>query len=115
MISMNVRGPKMGGWGSGRTSYRSLVEDAVTLNLPLMIGRGWIRDGLSGAGKLRLSTRDGQLMPIRLSYDLTYPYEGWLDLRYCRLLPSEERLNVKQRIQLKVTEPHFGGRRWWMI
>ena len=105
----------MGGSGSGRTSYRSLVEQAVSLDLPLLMRRGWVRDGLNGVVKLRVATGDGQHMPIRLSSDLIYPYEGWLDLRYPRVLPSGKRVEVKQRIKLKVTEPHFGGRRWWMI
>ena len=105
----------MGGWGSGRTSYRSLVERALILDLPLLMRRGWVRDGLTGTGKLRLRTGDGRHVPIILTYDLTYAYDGWLQLRYRHPVCPTPHLERKQRIRMEVTEPHFGGRRWWMI
>jgi len=77
--------------------------------------RGWIRQGRKGNGRLRLFTGPGRCALIRLSYDLVDPYEAFLRLNYTSAIAANERVNVDQRVPLTFTEPHFGGRRWWMI
>ena len=39
---------------------------------------------------------------------------AWLELNYTRGT-GDSRETVRQRVALKYTQPHYGGRRWWMI
>jgi hypothetical protein len=102
----------MGGWGSGRSSTRSLVEHSLVIDLSRIMNRGWLKDGRRGRFRLRfLQTGDS----IRLFYDLRDPYEAWLELNYRQFIRADVQPEVAQHIPLTFTEPHFGGRRWWMI
>ncbi len=105
----------MGGWGSGRRADYGLVEDALTVNLPRMLRRGRVQNGGCGKGTLRFSQGGTVYASVSYSYDLTGENEGWLRLDYTRRLPGQDRMRVEQLIRLEFTEPHFGGRRWWMI
>lgn len=105
----------MGGWGSGRRADHALVEDALTLNLPRMFRRRWIQDGHCDKGMLRFSQWGTVYASVSYSYDLAGENEGWLRLNYTRRLTGQDRARVEQLIRLEFTEPHFGGRRWWMI
>lgn len=105
----------MGGWGSGRTREHHLVDDALTLNLPLMLRRGLVKKGRSGRQMLRFRFGGERCASIRLAYDLTDPYESWLRLNYTRTFHDGGRTRVEQLIRLTYTEPNFGGRRWWMV
>ena len=102
----------MGGVGSGRRgAHQHLVEHCLTLDLPLMMKRGWVRDEQRGTFRLRFS-QTGERM--RLFYDLRDPDAAWLELNYRKFIRADVQPAVAQYIPLTFTEPHFGGRRWWM-
>jgi hypothetical protein len=102
----------MGGLGSGRASTRSLVEHSMVIDLPLMIKRGWIKDRQRGRFGFRF-VNSGE--HIRAYYDLRDPNDAWLELNYRQYIRADVQPEVAQAIRLTFTEPHFGGRRWWMI
>jgi len=105
----------MGGWGSGRQGGNPTVEDGLTVDLGLMLRRGWIRDGASGAGTLSWSSNGEQRASIGHRYDLTAADTAHLTLIYTRTKRDGSKENVEQRIRLTFTSPNYGGRRWWMI
>jgi hypothetical protein len=90
---------------------RSLVEHALVLDLPRLMRRGWIRDGHTGRVILRFSQVGDR---IAVSYRLIDAEEAWLQLRYTRNFFDGGRREISQYVPLEMTEPHFGGRRWWM-
>lgn len=104
----------MGGWGSGRSGGRPTVEDGLTVNLPLMFQRGWLRDGMSSGGSLTWSRNGDPFATIGFSYDLTDPESAWLKLSYTRTRHGEQPTKMVQHIRLTATRPNYGGRRWWM-
>ena len=55
----------MGGWGSGRSSGRPLKEDGTTIDLALMVRKGWVVDERLFAIQRRLGCETGWDMPIR--------------------------------------------------
>ncbi len=105
----------MGGWGSGRHGGRPTVEDGLTVDIGLMLRRGWIRDGASGAGTLSWSRNGAMTASIKHRFDLTQPDVAHLTLTYTRRRRDGSKENVEQRIALTHTAPNYGGRRWWMI
>jgi hypothetical protein len=105
----------MGGWNSGRHSGYPTVEDALTIDLALMLRRGWIRDGGCGSGSQHWS-RDGErFASIGHRFDMTDPASASLTLSFTWTPSGGEPQRVEQRIPLVSTVPHFGGRRWWML
>ncbi len=105
----------MGGYGSGRSGGRPTVEDGLTVNLPLMLRKGWMRDGATGAGSLTWSRNGEQFSAIGYSYSLADPNDAWLKLTYTRTRQSDGCCNVEQLVRLTSTSPNYGGRRWWML
>ena len=106
----------MGGYGSGRQSSRPTVEEALTIDLGLLLRRGWVRDGAAAeGGALYWSSNDEVVASMSQSYDLTGPNRAHLTLTYALSRRDTLPENVNQRITLVCTRPTFGGRRWWMI
>lgn len=105
----------MGGFGSGRTSGRGLVEDACSIDFPGMCRRGFIKDGESGRGRLEWIRGSDRCASIGYAYNLLDPTEAGLKLRFSRRRNDGTRHVISQLIRLTFTEPHYGGRRWWMI
>ena len=105
----------MGGYGSGRCSGRSTVEDGLTINLGLMFRQGWARDGASGTGTLTWSNRGEPFATTGYRYDMTDPDNAYLTLIYTRTPRDGSPKHVEQQIRLTFTRPTYGGRRWWMV
>lgn len=113
LFSKNLwRGELVGGVGSGRSSTRLLVEHSLVIDLPLMMKRGWIKDAQCGRFGFRF-VHNGE--NIRAYYDLRDPNDAWLELNYRESIHADMQPEVVQHIPLTFTQPHFGGRRWWMI
>jgi hypothetical protein len=91
------------------------VEDGLTVDLGLILRRGWAKDGASGAGTLSWSSRGERVASIGHRYDLTDPDHAHLTLIYTRTPSNGPPEKVEQRIRLTYTRPTYGGRRWWMI
>jgi hypothetical protein len=105
----------MGGYGSGGHGVKPTVEDGLTVDLGLMLRRGWAHDGASGAGTLSWSRNGEPYCSISHRYDLTDPDNAHLTLTYTRTPRGGAPEQVEQRIALTWTRPTYGGRRWWMI
>lgn len=105
----------MGGYNSGRRGGRPTIEDGLTVSLPLMMGRGWVRSGETGRGSLQWSRHGEKFSQIGHSFDMRDPEESWLKLSYRWTPDGEPARSVEQRIRLVYTSPNFGGRRWWML
>ena len=65
--------------GSGRSSTRSLVEHSFVIDLPLMMKRGWIKDGQLGRFGFRF-VNGGE--HIRAYYDLRDANDAQLQVNY---------------------------------
>lgn len=105
----------MGGFGSGRQGGKPTVEDGLTVDLGLMLRRGWARVGTAGAGTLSWSSRGEPIATISHRYDLTDNGTPHLTLSYTRTRRDGSKEQVEQRIALTWTRPTYGGRRWWMV
>ena len=106
----------MGGYGSGRRGARPAVEDGLTIDLPLMMQRGWVCNG--GAkyhGSLKWTTNGQKRATVSYGYSMVDPAAAYIELRYTRSPYGREPEKVVQRITLVATVPNYGGRRWWMI
>lgn len=93
----------MGGFGSGRSGGRPIVEHGLTLDFD------WLRRKGQRSGSLHWSCNGEETGSIGYRLDL----DG--ELLTLNYLAGEEREQVEQRIRLTFTEPPFGGRRWWML
>lgn len=105
----------MGGWGSGRHSGHPAVEDGLTIDLALMLRRGWVNDGSIGSGTLRWTRNGEPSASITHRYDMTDPENASLTLSFTWTRHGGEPQQVEQRIALVSTVPNYGGRRWWML
>jgi hypothetical protein len=106
----------MGGWNSGRSGGRPIKEDGLTIDIALMLRKGWMRDGArSWGGRLTWSWSGGSSSTISYNYDLTDPYDASMTLIYRQRRSGEDWQDRKQHIRLVHTVPPFGGRRWWMV
>ena len=105
----------MGGWNSGRSGGRPTVESGLTINFPLMMQRGWVKDGGNGFGSLQWSTNGEHRASIGYSYDMRDAGSAYLKLSYTRSPHGSEPEKVEQHIRLTCTSPNYGGRRWWLV
>lgn len=99
-----------------RQHGRPTVEAGLTVDIQLMLRRGWMRDGSRDlGGSLDWSRRGERFASIGYSYDTSDPDHAWLSLNYTLAPYRGEPEHVEQRVTLTATQPNFGGRRWWMI
>lgn len=106
----------MGGWGSGRSGGKPIREDALVIDLALMLRKGWLREGCVGHRHRMTWGANGQdRASISYDFDLADPDNASLTLIYTNKRDSDEGRAECQRIPLSYTEPPYGGRRWWMI
>ena len=106
----------MGGYGSGRSGARPAVEDGLTIDLPMMMQRGWVcNGGAKYRGSLNWTTNGQERATVSYGYSMVDPEAAYIELRYTRSPYGREPEKVVQRITLVATVPNYGGRRWWMI
>ena len=104
----------MGGWGSGRTGGQPTADMSKRIDLAWMlreekaIAGQWVRSSLSWTCG---GTPAGSIGYVA---DMTDPHASELRLSFSRG-SGESREQVEQTVRLTFTEPHFGGRRWWMV
>lgn len=105
----------MGGYGSGRSGGRPTAEASCRIDITWML-----RQGLACVGERRTGTL---CWTSRGQPSGSIGYQAWMDvagyerleLDYTRSSWGEESEKVRQVIHLCHTQPHFGGKRWWMI
>lgn len=105
----------MGGWGSGRHGGRPICEHAKAIDLAWMLrtGRLWA-DG-RGSGTLAWTVGGESAGSISYRFDTTDPDRATITLDWRTLRAGENWRDVRQTIHLVQTQPHFGGKRWWML
>ena len=104
----------MGGYGSGRREKRTTVEECLTLDSNCL---KWMRPGLPRDNPLHLPPCFRQTLSCRISggqrASLGYSFEETAEGLMLRLRYLAARQQVDLPIRLHVTQPHFGGKRWW--
>ena len=105
----------MGGWNSGRSGGRPVKEQAKTVDLAMMMRKGWIGEGRSSWGTLDWSVGDQPAGSISYRCDMRYPDNASITLSYRHQRYGEDWVSREQVIRLVHTQPHYGGRRWWML
>jgi len=104
----------MGGWGSGRYGGRPTADASKRIDIAWMIRTGRAVPGQWVRGTLSWSRGGSPAGSISYEADMRDPEGSELRLSYWR---GEEpnRESVKQTVRLVHTQPHYGGRRWWII
>lgn len=104
----------MGSPLSGRWGGRTLVEDALTLDIARLMRDGQMTDGAAGTGILSFFAGGRPVAVARYRFNLRQPKTAHLTLHFYSTASDGMPRYVVQRIELAFTVPHFGGRRWWM-
>lgn len=105
----------MGGWNSGRSGGQPTAEASLQLDIAWMIRTGHAQPGSFMSGSLSWSC--GGYNPadtVGYKADMVDSTNSKLTLNYTRSSGSNME-TVEQVIRLTFTEPHYGGRRWWML
>lgn len=105
----------MGGYGSGRQNGRPVADESRRIDLAWMIRAGKAVPGAYRSGTLSWSRGDQPAGRIGYTCDMRGPESGELVLQYTITDHwGGDARDFKHRIRLSCTQPHFGGKRWWM-
>lgn len=105
----------MGGYGSGRQYGRPVAEEALRIDFGWMLRQRMARLGECVTGTLRWTCRGEPSGNVSYTCDMRDPDDANLELRFTVTRRSTgEAKDYVQRIALSHTQPHFGGKRWWM-
>lgn len=105
----------MGGYGSGRGGGRPTADLSLRVDISWMIRTRRAIPGSIVSGTLSWSYgRDDPAGSISYKCDMVDCYSGKLTLNYTRGSGGDKE-SVEQVIRLVFTEPHYGGKRWWMV
>lgn len=105
----------MGGWNSGRSSGRPTADLSLRVDIAWMVRTGRARPGAYVSGTLSWSYgRDDPAGSISYKCNMVDCYNSNLTLNYTRG-SGVDKESVEQVIRLVFTEPHYGGKRWWMV
>ena len=105
----------MGGYNSGRSGGRPTAESALRLDIDAMMRWGGIRPGARLAGEMGFKFY-GDRLDIKFESRVGDPWDSWLRLRYViHDHWSGEPHEIDEKVFLAMSQPHFGGRRWWFV
>lgn len=104
----------MGGWGSGRSGGRPVAEHCLRVDLPWMLQSRLAVPGFLRSGSLSWTCGDQPAGTIGYAAIMDEPGQERLILNYTRG-SGADRETVRQEVRLVWTQPHYGGKRWWMI
>lgn len=104
----------MGGWNSGRSGGGPIAEHALRIDLAWMIRTGRAVPGSHISSSLHWTCGGEPSGNIGYEAIMTDPDNSRLILTYTKGRDGA-RENVRQEIRLVHTQPHYGGKRWWMI
>ena len=107
----------MGGYGSGRSGGRPIVEDSLTLDLRRLFEAGWLRPGTRTSGLLRWTVVDTGEETASVGFKSEVKEEsGYLQLHWTSTNRwTGEARQCENRITLMTRSQPFGGRRWFFI
>jgi hypothetical protein len=104
----------MGGWGSGRQGGRPTADSSLFIDLAWMLRTGRAREGSHYQGSLSWTCRGEESGRIGYIAAMNEPGDERLELIYSNTRRGE-RKDVRQLVRLTFTQPHYGGKRWWML
>jgi hypothetical protein len=104
----------MGGLGSGRWGGRPTANAAKKIDLAWMIRTGRAKPGQWASGSLSWNYGGSPAGSIGYVANMEDAGDPYLRLMYWRG-EGADRQHVEQVVRLVFTQPHFGGRKWWMI
>lgn len=105
----------MGGYGSGQRYGRPTADESRRIDLGWMIRKRLAVPGEYRSGTLSWTRGDNPAGTIGFTCDLRDPDSAALVLHYTITdNASGEARDFKHRIALSTTQPHYGGKRWWM-
>ena len=105
----------MGGYGSGQRDGRPTADQSRRIDLAWMIRKRMAVPGEYRFGTLSWSRGDNPAGTIGFTCDMRDPDNAALMLQYTTTdNASRKTRDFKHRIALSTTQPHYGGRRWWM-
>jgi hypothetical protein len=101
----------MGGFGSGRSGYRIIVENCLRLDINFM-QRECLLDRFYGTLSWTHLIPDGTVRTIGYSVDYD---KSKLTLSYLTYLTScpEKKYHIEEGFRLTTTRTNFNGRRYW--
>lgn len=104
----------MGGFGSGRQSSRSKLEDGLRLDLNKLLRKGQIRKHSWSRGTLTWSYVYSGEDAASIIYEssLINPQDQWLRLSYT-LSRHGDKIPMDYKIRIISTNTNFGGSRLW--
>lgn len=105
---------RMGGYGSGQRDGRPTAGASRRVDLAWMMRSGLAAEGQERAGTLRWSCGGNSAGSIGYRALMRDEGQERLILSYTRG-EGDDAERVEQTVWLTFTEPHFGGKRWWMI
>ncbi|NCP14139.1 MAG: hypothetical protein GW858_08260 [Sphingomonadales bacterium] len=103
----------MGGYGSGQRYGRPTADASRRIDLAWMIRKRLALPGAIRGGDLSWTRGDQPAGRIGFTCDMRDPEQATLVLQYT-ITESSETRDYTQRIRLSYTQPHYGGKRWWM-
>lgn len=104
----------MGGYGSGRQHGRPVAEHCRRVELDWMMQTGRALPGYETTGSIHYTCGGEPSGSIGYRCDMRDLENAKLTLNYTRTPLGGEPEKVEQHIWLTYTQPHYGGRRWWM-
>jgi hypothetical protein len=105
----------MGGWNSGRSGGRPTADLSLRVDIAWMIRTGRAKLGSFLSGSLSWSYgKDNPAGSVSYKADMVDCYNSKLILNYTRG-SGDDKESVEQIVRLTFTEPHYGGKRWWMV
>lgn len=100
----------MGGYGSGRRSHRSTIEDYRQLDVNQLAREGIIKGGFVRHSDWQWLRKGEVIATICLEA------RGYLPSPYIRLFYTwNKNEDIDYRVPLTRTYPPFGGSRWWFV
>lgn len=104
----------MGGWGSGRSGGRPVAEHCLRVELPWMLKTGRIVPGAHVNWSLHWNRGGEPSGNIDYEAIMDEPGDERLILKFTRGSGADKE-TVRQEVRLVWTQPHYGGRRWWVV
>lgn len=106
----------MGGYGSGRNGGRPTADMSLRVDIAWMIRTNRAVPGSKTWGSLSWSYGDSDPAgTVGYQCDMTDLEGSFLKLNYTRTPYNAEPEKVEQHIWLDYTQPHYGGKRWWIL
>lgn len=103
----------MGGYNSGRFGGRPTADMSLRIDIAWMLRQRLAVDGSIVSGSLNWHCGGEPAGTIGYRADMSDPDAAMLRMDYVRGT-GDDRRTVRQDIELIHTQPHYGGRRWWI-